>query len=118
MPLLLTSSRPLRGGGGLWWRRAQRHRTHPPTTMRIGHACCWLLAAALALGATDQAWAGPIGATSSSHDNSKRTTGAGGLNVLTSVGGQLSVDLTVAPWEQVRVGVRGVWGLEDRIAWS
>lgn len=61
--------------------------------MRIGGAT-WSLAAGLALVAGRQAWAGPI-ASSSSSSNSQEAGAK--LDVLTSVGGHLSVDLTVAP---------------------
>ena len=76
--------------------------------MRIGGA--WVVAAAaVALAAADQAWAGPVAINDAKQQqrlftsNSINKDDGTGLNVLTSVDGQLSVDLTVAPWAQVRV---------------
>lgn len=86
--------------------------------MRIG--CGWLLAAAVALGAPGQAWAGPIAINDgkqqqvqkSSNSSGTSKAGTAGLDVLISMGGQLSVDLTVAPWEQVGQWLSGGdWGL-------
>lgn len=75
--------------------------------MRIGGA--WVVAAAaVALAAADQAWAGPVAINDAKQQqlftsNSINKDDDTGLNVLTSVDGQLSVDLTVALWAQVRV---------------
>lgn len=77
--------------------------------MRIGGA--WVVAAAaVALAAADQAWAGPVAINDAKQQqqqlftsNSINKDDGTGLKVLTSVDGQLSVDLTVAPWAQVRV---------------
>ena len=79
--------------------------------MRTGGARVVALAAVALAATTGQAWAGPVAINDARQQqqqqqqllsNSITKDDGAGLSVLTSVDGQLSVELTVAPAAQVR----------------